>query len=85
MLTVNSTIPAPFILPQVVLVSITTFHQLMMPSGDLVTTYRKMHLFDIDIPGKITFKVLELCLFSEKDTNVICLSRKAKLYLGEML
>ncbi|KAF7295242.1 CN hydrolase domain-containing protein [Mycena indigotica] len=26
------------------------------PQGDLVATYRKIHLFDIDIPGKITFK-----------------------------
>ncbi|KAL3895086.1 MAG: hypothetical protein SGCHY_004907 [Lobulomycetales sp.] len=26
------------------------------PDGDLVATHRKVHLFDIDIPGKITFK-----------------------------
>uniref|UniRef100_UPI00358F1178 omega-amidase NIT2 isoform X2 n=1 Tax=Myxine glutinosa TaxID=7769 RepID=UPI00358F1178 len=26
------------------------------PNGDLIAKYRKMHLFDIDIPGKITFK-----------------------------
>jgi len=26
------------------------------PQGQLVQTHRKMHLFDIDIPGKITFK-----------------------------
>ena len=26
------------------------------PEGELLETYRKMHLFDIDIPGKITFK-----------------------------
>ncbi|KIJ29864.1 hypothetical protein M422DRAFT_187871 [Sphaerobolus stellatus SS14] len=26
------------------------------PKGDLVTIHRKVHLFDIDIPGKITFK-----------------------------
>ncbi|KAF8582208.1 putative nitrilase [Ramaria rubella] len=26
------------------------------PSGELVALYRKVHLFDIDIPGKITFK-----------------------------
>lgn len=26
------------------------------PNGDLVTIHRKIHLFDIDIPGKITFK-----------------------------
>lgn len=27
------------------------------PQGDLVAVHRKVHLFDIDIPGKITFKV----------------------------
>ncbi|KAG6833207.1 hypothetical protein H0H87_010270 [Tephrocybe sp. NHM501043] len=26
------------------------------PNGDLVATHRKVHLFDIDIPGKIKFK-----------------------------
>lgn len=26
------------------------------PSGDLIAKYRKMHLFDINIPGGITFK-----------------------------
>jgi omega-amidase len=30
------------------------------PSGSLLTTYRKMHLFDIDIPGKIKFKESEV-------------------------
>ncbi|KAJ7063046.1 carbon-nitrogen hydrolase [Mycena amicta] len=29
------------------------------PQGDLVATHRKVHLFDIDIPGKITFKESE--------------------------
>lgn len=29
------------------------------PQGDLVTIHRKLHLFDIDIPGKITFKESE--------------------------
>lgn len=27
------------------------------PEGTLVGKYRKIHLFDIDVPGKITFKV----------------------------
>ena len=27
------------------------------PAGELVVTHRKVHLFDIDIPGQITFKV----------------------------
>ncbi|KAH9914697.1 carbon-nitrogen hydrolase [Fomitopsis serialis] len=29
------------------------------PTGELVATHRKTHLFDIDIPGKITFKESE--------------------------
>jgi len=29
------------------------------PNGDLVTMHRKVHLFDIDIPGKIKFKESE--------------------------
>ncbi|KAI0029320.1 carbon-nitrogen hydrolase [Vararia minispora EC-137] len=29
------------------------------PQGDLVAIHRKVHLFDIDIPGKITFKESE--------------------------
>ncbi|TFK72573.1 carbon-nitrogen hydrolase [Pluteus cervinus] len=29
------------------------------PKGELVTIHRKVHLFDIDIPGKITFKESE--------------------------
>nr|CAI5830260.1 unnamed protein product [Callosobruchus analis] len=29
------------------------------PDGQLIAKYRKMHLFDIDIPGKITFKESE--------------------------
>ncbi|KAG6861748.1 hypothetical protein C0995_012753 [Termitomyces sp. Mi166 len=29
------------------------------PNGDLIATHRKVHLFDIDIPGKITFKESE--------------------------
>jgi len=28
-------------------------------SGDLLSKYRKLHLFDIDVPGKITFKESE--------------------------
>lgn len=30
------------------------------PDGELVGKYRKMHLFDIDVPGKITFKESEV-------------------------
>ena len=36
------------------------------PEGKLIAKHRKMHLFDIDIPGKITFKESEtLCPGSE--------------------
>lgn len=27
------------------------------PDGSLLAKFRKIHLFDIDVPGKITFKV----------------------------
>uniref|UniRef100_A0A0B7BE83 omega-amidase n=1 Tax=Arion vulgaris TaxID=1028688 RepID=A0A0B7BE83_9EUPU len=30
------------------------------PKGELVTQHRKIHLFDIDVPGKITFKESEV-------------------------
>lgn len=30
------------------------------PTGELIATHRKVHLFDIDIPGQITFKVSHL-------------------------
>ncbi|XP_039255801.2 omega-amidase NIT2-like [Styela clava] len=30
------------------------------PDGEMIAKYRKMHLFDIDIPGKITFKESEV-------------------------
>ena len=26
------------------------------PTGDMIAVHRKMHLFDIDVPGKIRFK-----------------------------
>lgn len=34
--------------------------------GELVATHRKVHLFDIDIPGKIKFKVNICNPFIEK-------------------
>lgn len=64
------------------------------PNGNLIAKYRKMHLFDIDIPGKITFKesdILsagsELATFKMNDVKVglgICYDLRfeelAKLY-----
>lgn len=47
------------------------------PEGSLLATYRKMHLFDIDIPGEITFKESDslsagnqLAIFNVKDFTV---------------
>lgn len=28
------------------------------PTGKMIAKHRKVHLFDIDVPGKITFKVI---------------------------
>lgn len=64
------------------------------PEGNLIAKYRKMHMFDIDIPGKITFKeseVLgagnELVTFNMEDVKIglgICYDLRfeelAKLY-----
>ncbi|KAL8743488.1 MAG: hypothetical protein Q9190_004171 [Brigantiaea leucoxantha] len=38
--------------------------------GDLIATHRKIHLFDIDIPGKITFKESEVLSPGNKITLV---------------
>ena len=55
--------------------------------GDLVAIHRKLHLFDIDIPGKITFQVnINLIRFQKctklfprkvKSLQVVNLSRKS--------
>ncbi|XP_075979705.1 omega-amidase NIT2-A isoform X2 [Anticarsia gemmatalis] len=38
-------------------------------NGDLIAQHRKMHLFDIDIPGKITFKESEVLSAGNKVTT----------------
>lgn len=38
------------------------------PTGQLLATHRKIHLFDIDIPGKITFKESEVLSAGNKVT-----------------
>ena len=43
---------------------------LFSPKGDLLATHRKVHLFDIDIPGKITFKESEVLSPGKKITLV---------------
>lgn len=40
------------------------------PTGDLLATHRKVHLFDIDIPGKITFRESEVLSPGNKVTIV---------------
>ncbi|KAI4131905.1 MAG: hypothetical protein LQ338_000987 [Usnochroma carphineum] len=40
------------------------------PGGELIATHRKVHLFDIDIPGKITFKESEILSPGNKVTLV---------------
>ncbi|KAG8533782.1 uncharacterized protein KY384_001523 [Bacidia gigantensis] len=43
---------------------------LFSPDGNLLATHRKVHLFDIDIPGKITFKESEVLSPGNKLTLV---------------
>lgn len=43
---------------------------LFSPEGKLIATHRKVHLFDIDIPGKITFKESEVLSPGNKVTLV---------------
>lgn len=38
------------------------------PSGDIIAKHRKLHLFDIDVPGKITFKESETLTGGDKIT-----------------
>lgn len=40
------------------------------PTGDLLATHRKVHLFDIDIPGKITFRESDVLTAGNKVTIV---------------
>lgn len=40
------------------------------PEGELLATHRKVHLFDIDIPGKITFRESEVLTPGNKITMV---------------
>lgn len=41
------------------------------PHGELLATHRKVHLFDIDIPGKITFRESEVLSPGNKLTTVM--------------
>lgn len=50
------------------------------PDGKLVTKYRKIHLFDIDIPGKMTFK--ESDVLSPGDSPVTFNIGPCKVGLG---
>lgn len=51
------------------------------PTGALIGTHRKTHLFDIDIPGKITFKESEV-LSAGNNVTVIDLPEYGKIGLA---
>lgn len=51
------------------------------PTGKLIATHRKTHLFDIDIPGKITFKESEVLSPGNKVT-IIDLPEYGKIALA---
>ena len=44
--------------------------------GDLTAIHRKVHLFDVDIPGKITFKVNKSSAFEERTEAMLPSSGK---------
>ncbi|KAK6522501.1 Carbon-nitrogen hydrolase [Arthrobotrys megalospora] len=50
------------------------------PTGDLLATHRKIHLFDIDIPGKIKFKESEV--LSPGDSMTTFETEYGKIGLG---
>ena len=50
--------------------------------GELVAIHRKVHLFDIDIPGKITFKVAYIHSFH---MNLYLILESGKRYADRWL
>src|ERR1700759_4823319 len=48
------------------------------PSGELLATHRKVHLFDIDIPGKIKFRESEV-LSPGNDITIVDLPEYGKI------
>ncbi|KAK6339020.1 hypothetical protein TWF696_009816 [Orbilia brochopaga] len=50
------------------------------PAGELLATHRKIHLFDIDIPGKIRFKESEV--LSPGDSMTVVDTEYGKIGLG---
>ena len=51
------------------------------PTGKLLATHRKVHLFDIDIPGKITFRESEVLSPGNKIT-IVDLSEYGKIAIA---
>ena len=49
-------------------------------NGSMIAMHRKIHLFDIDIPGKITFK--ESLVLSPGDKQTIFETKYGKMGLG---
>lgn len=54
---------------------------LFSPQGELLATHRKVHLFDIDIPGKITFRESEVLSPGNKVT-IVDLPPYGKIAIG---
>ena len=51
------------------------------PSGELLGSHRKMHLFDIDIPGKIFFQESAI-LSPGKEVTIVTLEPYGKIAIG---
>lgn len=51
------------------------------PTGNMIAKYRKMHLFDIDIPGKMTFQVRFLTSLLKYDCNQLFCGSHIELQL----
>lgn len=51
------------------------------PAGELLATHRKLHLFDIDIPGKITFRESEV-LSPGDAVTIVDLPEYGKIAIG---
>lgn len=50
--------------------------------GKLVAIHRKVHLFDIDIPGKITFKVHHVLRDMFRSLKVVCTGKRDAYWWG---
>lgn len=67
-----------------ILQNLYTINSLINHIGELVATHRKVHLFDIDIPGKIRFKV-NICYLILSKLSLSSSFRKVKPSQGVKL